>query len=106
VVGGGGHLAGMLFQIPPDFLLLIFTDSKYITRRIFPFRDKPTSEQRVPPKCSLSEADYESDIVLVRLDTTWIEAYQTSLPQIILQSTRRIYHNPITNKILQFFAND
>jgi hypothetical protein len=32
----------------------------------------------VPLKCSLSEADYESDVLLVRLDTTWIEAYQTS----------------------------
>jgi hypothetical protein len=44
----------------------------------------------VPLKRSLSEADYESDVLLVRLDTTWIEAYQTSLPQIVLLSTRRI----------------
>jgi hypothetical protein len=43
----------------------------------------------VPLKGSLSEADYESDVLLVRLNTTWIEAYQTSLPQIVLQSTRR-----------------
>jgi hypothetical protein len=44
----------------------------------------------VPLKRSLSEADYESDVLLVRSDTTWIEAYQTSLPQIVLQPTRRI----------------
>jgi hypothetical protein len=44
----------------------------------------------VPPKCSLSEADYESDVLLIRLDTMWIETYQTSLPQMFLQSMRRI----------------
>jgi hypothetical protein len=37
----------------------------------------------VPPKCSLSEADYETNVLLVRLGTTWIEAYQISLPQIV-----------------------
>jgi hypothetical protein len=61
----------------------------------------------VPPKCSLSKADYEPAVLLVRLDTTWVEA--STKPHCLRSfcSPRGgHYRSPITNKILQLFAMD
>jgi hypothetical protein len=57
---------------------------------IFPFSISQIRAQtsKVPTKRSLSEAE-NLDVLLVRLNKTLIKAYQTSSPQIALQSTRR-----------------
>jgi hypothetical protein len=82
----------------------------YITRRIFPFRvsqhqstDLHGATQTQPFR------DYESDVLFVRLDTTWIEAYAYTKPHChrsFCSPRGGYYRNPITNKILQHFAID
>jgi hypothetical protein len=64
----------------------------YITRRNFPIRGKPTSEHR-PPRCHSNAAFPRLWIWClvskIKYNVDW-GLYQTLLPQIVLQSTKRI----------------